>query len=72
MTHMEFNLLVAECSEEVLGILSSIQSMILLTKYYPNHPATKSQLEIISTCVNKLETRVKSAKDRAKNLSTTL
>jgi len=65
MKQEEFNQLVIECAEEVLEVLNAMQSMIMITGYYPNHPDTEKHLKLIDACISKLKNCIINAKGTA-------
>lgn len=50
-----------QCTEETLSMLTSVQGLILLTERYYTHPDIKDYLNIISTCLCRVEQNIKKA-----------
>jgi hypothetical protein len=49
---------------EVLGTLSSINDLLILTGYYQNSPETNHYLSLISKCISKSQEMASEAKNR--------
>lgn len=63
MKQVEFVREVVNCSGDMLDLIASMQSLVSIASYYPNHKVTTKHLAILSKCLSKMESSIKETRE---------